>query len=403
MLTFFPAPYPGEWWYSVLCRFHVRTGNHNHQTTIRELFHGKPKAAMGTLFPNSTVHQIISQLLPPWDCQSIILQYTLFPYYTRMYTKDQKEKMLSTLCDGESVTLTHIWRATTKKKWSLRYCPACVQEDTEKYGEPYWHREHQLSLASVCCTHHCRLQSAGEADPRLSEMFYPLSMIDNIGDAKEPAAQWEGPLSTILRDYLTLPQEVGPTTDHNNLAQALANKGYGIIRSNGTLSLDARKIYKGMMKKYGSALTQEIFGNEISAFVLNRIVKWNLTSPERYALLQNFVDLPTTTMFSGTPVEDRLCVSLQNLAKRGVTFGKRALAEQLGIKPFQLDVLAKKYAIQPFWEQNGTTAEKKTNMLKLHLTAEEREDIHQAAQQLGFRYDTHFVRYCVEQMLKKQP
>ena len=141
----------------------------------------------------------------------------------------------------------------------------------------------------------------------------------------------------------------------------MANKDYGIIRSDGTLSLDAQKIYKGMMEKYGFALIREIFGNEISAFVLNRIVKWNLTSPEQYALLQNFVDLPTTTMFSGTPVEDRLCVSLQNLVKRGVTFGKRALAEQLGIKPFQLDVLAKKYVIKPFWEQNGTTAEKKTD------------------------------------------
>lgn len=33
MLTYFPTPYPGEWWYSVLCRYHVRSGHAKHQTT----------------------------------------------------------------------------------------------------------------------------------------------------------------------------------------------------------------------------------------------------------------------------------------------------------------------------------------------------------------------------------
>lgn len=50
----------------VIKRIHVRSGNYNHQTTIKELFKGKSKAAMGALFPifpNSTIHQIISLLL----------------------------------------------------------------------------------------------------------------------------------------------------------------------------------------------------------------------------------------------------------------------------------------------------------------------------------------------------
>lgn len=252
MLTYFPTPHPNEWWYSLLCRYHVRSGHDMQQTTIREIFGGHPKAAMGTLFPNSTIHQIISQLPSTWDCRDIILHHTLFLYYTRMYTLEQKEKMLETLCRGESVTLTHIWKSTTKKAWSLRYCPACVRADTEKYGEPYWHREHQLPLAMVCCVHHCRLQCAGESDPRLNEAFYPLGQ-ERIADATAPERSWCETLSRVVSDYLTLPLEVGPTENHNNLAQALANKGYGIVRSGRGLSLDANRIYRDLTTKYGAS------------------------------------------------------------------------------------------------------------------------------------------------------
>lgn len=401
MLTYFPTPYPNEWWYSVLCRYHVRSGHAKQQTTIKELFGGHLKAAMGTLFPNSTIHQIISQLPSPWDCRTVILDHTLFSYYVRMYNSDQKIKMLDALCNGESVTLTHIWKSTTKKTWALRFCPVCVQEDTKKYGEPYWHREHQLPLSTVCCTHHCQLQAAGESDPRLNETFSPLSM-ERIRDAAEPQKLWCETLSTSVSEYLNLPLEIGPTADHNNLAQTLANKGYGIIKSGGVLSLDAQRLYRDLTIKYGTALIQEIFGSEISAFVLNRVVKWNLTSPERYILLQDFVNLPTTTMFSATPVEDWLYRRLKDLEKTGTIYGKKALAEKLGLKPFQLDALAKRYQIKLFWEQNKRAAEKKVDMIKLYLTPEERQKIHQAAQKLGFRYDNHFVKFCIEQTLKKQ-
>lgn len=400
MLTYFPTPYPNEWWYSTLCRYHIRSGHAKQQTTIRELFNGYPKAAMGTLFPNSTVHQIISQLPPPWNCRDIILHHTLFPYYVRMYPLAKKAKMLETLCRGESVSLTHIWKATTKKAWSLRYCPACVRADMEKYGEAYWHREHQLSLAMTCCVHHCRLQCAREPDPRLNEAFYPLSQ-ERIADAVVPEYPWCETLSRAVIDYLTLPLEVGPTADHNNLALALANKGYGIIRSSQSLSFDANRIYWDLIAKYGSALIQETYGAEVSAFVLNRITKWNLTSPERYIILQDFAGLSTETVFSVDPIEDSMYTQLKELAATGVTYGKQALAEELGLKPFQLDILAKRYEIKPFWEQNKPAPEKRADMIKIYLTSKEHQEIHQTAKKLGFRYDNHFVKYCIAQTLEK--
>ena len=38
MISFFPAPYPDELWYSVICRFHVRSGNYCAKHTMQQLY-----------------------------------------------------------------------------------------------------------------------------------------------------------------------------------------------------------------------------------------------------------------------------------------------------------------------------------------------------------------------------
>lgn len=47
MLQYFPTPYPDELWYSVLGRYHVRSGNPNSATTLRELFGEESVGGMG--------------------------------------------------------------------------------------------------------------------------------------------------------------------------------------------------------------------------------------------------------------------------------------------------------------------------------------------------------------------
>jgi hypothetical protein len=50
-----------------------------------------------------------------------------------------------------------------------RWCPMCLIDDCTKYGEPYWHRSHQLPNTFACWRHHCALRincpSCGWATP----------------------------------------------------------------------------------------------------------------------------------------------------------------------------------------------------------------------------------------------
>ncbi len=94
MLTYFPTPYPNEWWYSVLCRYYVRSGHAKQQTTVQELFH-QPRAALGSVFPNGTLRQVCSQLPSEiFPIREMILQHTLFPYCTRFQSLPVKNVML---------------------------------------------------------------------------------------------------------------------------------------------------------------------------------------------------------------------------------------------------------------------------------------------------------------------
>lgn len=366
MLMFFPTPYPGEWWYSVLCRYHLRSGNAKFQTTVRELFQGSPRAMIGAFFPNNTVYQLCSQLPESFDLKSLILKHTPFQYYMRMYPLPQKGAFLEALCKGEATTPTYIWKTAGGKNQPLRYCPVCAREEAVTYGESYWHTLHQLPLMTVCDIHHCRLLDASSEALRLNEGFYTIP----VGALEADPVAADSPeilLTKISREYLVADFETCPTQEYNNLAQTLMNKGYGVLKKGGIISLDAEMIYHDLLDYYGLELVKRVFGEEASVYTLNRIVKWNLSSPERYIMLQGMAGISTETMFSGQPVPDQLKLRLKELESAGVLYGKKQLAEQLGVKPYQLDILARNYGMEPFWK-GAKGNQPKTDMLKIYLT-----------------------------------
>lgn len=82
MLTYFPSPYPDEWWYSVLCRYHVRSGHSKYATTINELYSDRPMVH-GRLIPGGDCAAILSNLPPGvLSIDDVLANYTLLPYYT---------------------------------------------------------------------------------------------------------------------------------------------------------------------------------------------------------------------------------------------------------------------------------------------------------------------------------
>lgn len=387
MLSYFPTPYPYEWWWSVLCRYFVRSGYHNHATAMKELSPSRSKS-VGRLFPAGDIYEMAVQLpAHHFPLKGIILQHTLAPYYLRFYPSEKKTQVLAALLSGQSAGLTSIELTTPDGKQGLKWCPVCRQEDEAAYGEPYWHRAHQIPLLPLCPRHGCRLMLHEVPFSRLSELFLPLCVIPNA-PPQYNCQPWEEPLSSILYSFLVLPFETGPLP-YNNLELALNAKGFGSKAMRGNNTLDAQKMWTACLNLYGPAVCAQYFPKPSPA-VLYRICHWKLTSPERYALLTVFAGLTAEELFGPElPRFHPILEKLRQYQRHGIAYRKDALALAVGVSPSQLDTLAREYGIQPFWKQCGSS---RTESIRIALSPEEKQRILNAAAIYGNGQAAVFAR-----------
>lgn len=402
MLTHFPTPYPGEWWYSILCRYHVRSGHAKQQTTVWELF-GRERVPLGSVFPNGTLRQICSQLPAEiFPIRQMILQHTLFPFYMRCQPSLVKEEMLGRLCRGEMATITGIRKFAEKDSWRPRYCPCCAIEEQREWGEPYWHVEHQIPLMSHCPAHGCRLVPVEDLPiGQMDYSFFPLSNFDLMPPPPRPenTPDWQRALSQILHDYQCLPHAASATEGHSNLAITLSNMGYASQqKSSQHTLLNAKRLYWDMVDFFGEPLMTKVFGGEKGVCVINRACKWAVATPERYALLQCFAGLASATMFSEVRVEDCLEVQLRQLQEADIVYTKKQVQEELGVTASQLEILARKYKTEPFWRRGRGEQGHKLNVV---LDDEEYRRYKMVKAASGYRFDRHFIRHCVLEHIRK--
>lgn len=401
MLTHFPTPYPGEWWYSVLCRYFVRTGYRNFATASRELY-GARKAIHGRLFPGSSCYQVVSKLPEGiLDIKRILLEHTLMPYYLRFYPAMKKERVLQSLLQGKPGGLTSIDLLGVEGVEGLKYCPLCYQEDIKRYGEPYWHREHQIPLMPCCIKHKCPLIKHNVKYSSLSEAYLPLCTIqpnDRPGGMEE---HWQEPLTLILDAFLNMPFDYEPTREDSNLRIKLLEMGLGISKTQKKESLDSSKVYQAARDFYGEAVAVRYF-SKVSAPILYRLCNWTLTSPERYALLAVMAGLTAEELFGALmEYQDPCLLRLLQFREQGVVYRKEELARKMKLRPAQVDTLARKYGIQPFWKQNGRSHMKRSESLRLNLTREEKKQIELAAKKNGGGQTAVYARTVLLQAAKE--
>ena len=115
-------------------------------------------------------------------------------------------------------------------------------------------------------------------------------------------------------------------------------------------------------------------------------------------MLQGLAGISIETMFSGPPVPGQLRLRLDELESAGVLYGKKQLAEQLGVKPYQLDILARNYGMEPFWK-GAKGNQPKTDMLKIYLTEQERIEIQSKAKKLGFAHTGDYIKFCIQRQM----
>lgn len=116
--------------------------------------------------------------------------HTMHPYTNIIYPREFR-RQVDTVIDGGHAPKTFDRTGTqrTHRLWPkfLRYCPMCVREDIDTYGETYWHRVHQLPAMVYCTKHRVRLRNSAVEVTGTHMGFHPASAeeLDIVGATEE--------------------------------------------------------------------------------------------------------------------------------------------------------------------------------------------------------------------------
>ena len=405
MLSFFPTPYPDELWYSVIARYHTHSGALSWQTTMEALFGNARDADVGSFFPNGSIHKILEQLPPGFlFAQEVALQHTLLPFLMRFQPADRKTAILEAFLSGEDMRPRYLRATRDIKPRSLRYCPICLQEDTQTYGEPYWHREHQIGLMPLCPRHRCRLLDKPIPNTRpLGAQYLPLDRQDGA-TPDYGALDYESALTDALCTYLTMPYDLSPNREADNLARAMENAGLLNEDSIRKQAFDVDKLHTALTDKYGAELVKHYFGDHITKAHALRLRHYMIYSAEEYALLTVMLGQGPEVLFSQEQIPLTLETRMRELAASHVIRDKASIAKLLGIRADRLLPYTRRFGIAPFWPKSGAVKEeqeRQTYTVTIHLSQTDRAELDAFMSEQGMGAYSHALRYFLDTGLRR--
>ncbi len=182
MIIQFPSPYPDELLYSILARYHIRSGNVFWKHTLEDLF-GKRTISATALLP-SGIGSLVKRLPEntTLTAQVIIEKHTMYPFYTVFLPTEKAQSIYKSMIsdDGKGIYMqSGVMASAIPQNEYLKYCSACAKEDVAKYGELYWHRLHQLPGNLICPKHELWLENSTVPITRLNKHAYILPTTSN--------------------------------------------------------------------------------------------------------------------------------------------------------------------------------------------------------------------------------
>ena len=195
----------------------------------------------------------------------------------------------------------------------LRYCPQCFDEDIATYGEPYWHRLHQIPGIAVCPRHDCWL-----ADTEITltghrhNLLFPALPDCHLlptPDTTPTAAQKT--FAALMQDALTAPYDFhGGGGYRAIIKRALRNRGYASVTGG---RIYAARIAEAVNAFYGknfeSVDSKEVYGIASN----NRTV-----SVRKILQLACFLNLSLSDLLTPPP-EDNTLAEIREMYQQGIS------------------------------------------------------------------------------------
>jgi hypothetical protein len=162
LIGHFPDPHPDELFYSVCARFSDHVQYATTAAVARELF-GRDFINSVVNFPchlNALVNAL--HLEHYYTVDTLIDDHTLLPLYGPFLPPERLRHLRNDMYGDKSTAharagITYFQAPLLQQ---LRFCPLCLEDDRQRFGECYWHRVHQVPGVEVCPMHEVLLQNS---------------------------------------------------------------------------------------------------------------------------------------------------------------------------------------------------------------------------------------------------
>ena len=222
---YFPRPYPNELIGSLILRAC------QHRATSF-----KRTAAQITGSTKSYLPLSMSSWLPQiaratgTDMEELLWMHTAFPYVTRFMSLTETNRLAADLLDDKTPGNAALTHSGLQGSPGHRFCLTCLQEDEAKFGEVYWHREHNLPMVGRCLRHDCLLQ----VERPMAKRPTPSNFAVNHLPTKQTSALFElaipkniaREIGVISEECLTARDRTNPTEWYSNYRFQLRAKGF---------------------------------------------------------------------------------------------------------------------------------------------------------------------------------
>ncbi len=158
-IPFVPTAYPDELLASLLTRVMLHNGTGLWRSLLEETGYGRRTISPFFVPPmqDAKLDRLLAAL--GYTYPRMLRELTVLPFWLafNQATSDRFQIKVDASI-GSATKLTTLGHSQFMP--GARYCPACLCDDINAYGEPYLHRQHQLPVASICTRHGVALQFA---------------------------------------------------------------------------------------------------------------------------------------------------------------------------------------------------------------------------------------------------
>ena len=206
MLTWFPIPYPGESLYSMLARYHERSGNYLPRDSMGQLF-GDRREVCSALIPYRLEHLAEQTARFGLDFNTLLHMYTLYDYYLLFASQKNRNRVQEILHENLGQAYDRMLGNHSRKQFPdfLRFCPQCAKEEEKRYGEAYWHNTHQIPGMCFCEKHGCSLvnSTVSTVSHGKKQLYVPLSAVCHIFEQPKYDETMQAKLRILSQELYT--------------------------------------------------------------------------------------------------------------------------------------------------------------------------------------------------------